>query len=306
MEPGAELAWGPVETCPSPRPASSASTRASRCCSPGRSGGDRRELWTVSLWRLDDPRRLRARWPRHRSARHRAACSPSSRASAGAPARCAREPPLAPRAPARGRHGRHGRLRGRRRSARHLRRRDARRARSSSIAATGCRPPPAATPSSSPRRTPGDTAEVLSAVEVALARRVPVVAITSGGALGALAAAHGLPARDAARRPHAAHGARLPRVPRAGGAGRVRRRRWRRTADVDEALAGGRRPRPPSWRPSDRPPTRTRPSAWRWRIGDRLPAVYGGPLTGAVAYRWKTDLEENAKALRAGRRRARR
>ena len=32
-------------------------------------------------------------------------------------------------------------------------------------------------------------------------------------------------------------------------------------------------------------------------IGTRLPAVYGGPLTGAVAYRWKTDLEENAKVL---------
>jgi glucose/mannose-6-phosphate isomerase len=29
----------------------------------------------------------------------------------------------------------------------------------------------------------------------------------------------------------------------------------------------------------------------------RLPAIYGGPLTGAVAYRWKTDLEENAKVL---------
>ena len=32
-------------------------------------------------------------------------------------------------------------------------------------------------------------------------------------------------------------------------------------------------------------------------IGTRLPAIYGGPLTGAVAYRWKTDLEENAKVL---------
>src|SRR5207244_10019195 len=32
-------------------------------------------------------------------------------------------------------------------------------------------------------------------------------------------------------------------------------------------------------------------------IGDRLPVIYGGPATGAVAYRWKTDLEENAKTL---------
>jgi glucose/mannose-6-phosphate isomerase len=32
-------------------------------------------------------------------------------------------------------------------------------------------------------------------------------------------------------------------------------------------------------------------------IGDRLPAIYGGPATGAVAYRWKTDVEENAKTF---------
>jgi glucose/mannose-6-phosphate isomerase len=32
-------------------------------------------------------------------------------------------------------------------------------------------------------------------------------------------------------------------------------------------------------------------------LGTRLPAIYGGPLTAAVAHRWKTDLEENAKVL---------
>jgi len=30
-------------------------------------------------------------------------------------------------------------------------------------------------------------------------------------------------------------------------------------------------------------------------IDARLPAIYGGPATGGVAYRWKTDIEENAK-----------
>ncbi|PYM77015.1 MAG: hypothetical protein DME03_07035 [Candidatus Rokuibacteriota bacterium] len=30
-------------------------------------------------------------------------------------------------------------------------------------------------------------------------------------------------------------------------------------------------------------------------IGARLPAFYGGPSTGGVAYRWKTEVEENAK-----------
>ena len=32
-------------------------------------------------------------------------------------------------------------------------------------------------------------------------------------------------------------------------------------------------------------------------IGTRWPAVYGGPVTGPVAYRWKTDFEENAKSF---------
>jgi glucose/mannose-6-phosphate isomerase len=30
-------------------------------------------------------------------------------------------------------------------------------------------------------------------------------------------------------------------------------------------------------------------------IGGHLPAFYGGPSTGGVAYRWKTEVEENAK-----------
>src|SRR5262249_59203217 len=32
-------------------------------------------------------------------------------------------------------------------------------------------------------------------------------------------------------------------------------------------------------------------------IGDRLPAIYGGPDTAVAAYRWKTDIEENAKTF---------
>jgi glucose/mannose-6-phosphate isomerase len=32
-------------------------------------------------------------------------------------------------------------------------------------------------------------------------------------------------------------------------------------------------------------------------IGEGLPVIYGGPATGPVAYRWKTDLEENAKVF---------
>jgi glucose/mannose-6-phosphate isomerase len=32
-------------------------------------------------------------------------------------------------------------------------------------------------------------------------------------------------------------------------------------------------------------------------IGERVPAIYGGPSTAVVAYRWKTDHEENAKGF---------
>src|SRR5258708_26534565 len=32
-------------------------------------------------------------------------------------------------------------------------------------------------------------------------------------------------------------------------------------------------------------------------LDGRMPAIYGGPTTGPAAYRWKTDLEENAKVM---------
>ena len=47
----------------------------------------------------------------------------------------------------------------------------------------------------------GDTAEVLSAVDVASGRRIPVVAVTAGGALGSLSAGARACPRDIAGRP---------------------------------------------------------------------------------------------------------
>src|SRR5438445_4138208 len=140
----------------------------------------------------------------------------------------------------------------------------------------------------------GDTAEVLSATEVALARGVPVVAITAGGALGALADRRGLPrvAVPAGLMPRMALGYLVfpaLSILAACGAPVVT------SADVDEALdvltaqakdLG-----------LDRPSPQNEAKRLALAIGERLPAVYGGPLTGAVAYRWKTDLEENAKTL---------
>jgi glucose/mannose-6-phosphate isomerase len=140
----------------------------------------------------------------------------------------------------------------------------------------------------------GDTAEVLSAAEAALVRGVPLAVITAGGALGALAEARGLPrvTLPAGLMPRMALGylvfpllAVLAAcgVPVAG------------TRDIDEALevVAAQAEDLGIASPSDKNTAKRLALG----IGDRLPIVYGGPLTAAAAYRFKTDLEENAKVL---------
>jgi glucose/mannose-6-phosphate isomerase len=140
----------------------------------------------------------------------------------------------------------------------------------------------------------GDTAEVVSAVEAALARGVPVVAITSGGALGALAARHALPcvALPGGLMPRMALGYLVfPALTALAACGAA----VASEDDVDEALDVV------AAQADDLGPgtvgDKNEAKRLALAIGARLPAVYGGPLTGAVAYRWKTDLEENAKRL---------
>jgi glucose/mannose-6-phosphate isomerase len=140
----------------------------------------------------------------------------------------------------------------------------------------------------------GDTAEVLSAVDVALERRIPVVAVTAGGALGALAQARGLPrvTLPSGLMPRMALGYLafpLLTVLAACGAPAAS------AADVEDALnvLGDQSEDLVPECPTDKNEAKRLALA----IGTRLPAIYGGPLTGAVAYRWKTDLEENAKVL---------
>jgi glucose/mannose-6-phosphate isomerase len=140
----------------------------------------------------------------------------------------------------------------------------------------------------------GDTAEVLSAVGVALDRRIPVVAVTAGGALGALAHTRGFPrvTLPAGLMPRMALGYltfSLLNVLAACGAPAVS------PADVEDAL-GMLRDQGEDLVP-ERPTDKNEAKRLAQAIGTRLPAIYGGPLTGAVAYRWKTDLEENAKVL---------
>jgi glucose/mannose-6-phosphate isomerase len=140
----------------------------------------------------------------------------------------------------------------------------------------------------------GDTAEVLSAVEVALGRRIPLVAVTVGGALGALAQTRGLPrvTLPAGLMPRMALGyLAFPLLTVLAACGVPAAS----AGDVDDALLviqdQGEDLVP------GHPTNKNEAKRLAVAIGSRLPAIYGGPLTGSVAYRWKTDLEENAKVL---------
>jgi glucose/mannose-6-phosphate isomerase len=140
----------------------------------------------------------------------------------------------------------------------------------------------------------GDTVEVLSAVDLALERGLSVVAITSGGALGTRAAQHRLPrvTLPGGLMPRMALGYLLfpgLAVLRDVGLPVATEAEVAEALDVVDALVGDLAPA--------RPTAENEAKQLALAIGDRLPAIYGGPITGAVAYRWKTDVEENAKAF---------
>jgi glucose/mannose-6-phosphate isomerase len=140
----------------------------------------------------------------------------------------------------------------------------------------------------------GETAEVLSAVDVALARRVPVIAITSGGTLGALVADHRLPrvALPPGLMPRMALGYLVLPALQVLGACDVL---VAAEDEVDEALEVV------ADQAADLVPEvsadKNEGKRLALAIERRLPVVYGGSLTATTAYRWKTDLEENAKRL---------
>jgi glucose/mannose-6-phosphate isomerase len=135
---------------------------------------------------------------------------------------------------------------------------------------------------------------VLSAAEMALARGVPLVAVTAGGALGALADQRALPrvTLPSGLMPRMALGYLVfPLLSVLAGCGAP----VASAAQIDDALdvlkAQASELGPAS--AVDKNPAKR----LALELGDRLPAVYGGPLTATAAYRWKTDLEENAKIL---------
>jgi glucose/mannose-6-phosphate isomerase len=138
----------------------------------------------------------------------------------------------------------------------------------------------------------GDTAEVLSAAEAAIARAVPVVALTAGGRLEALAGARGLPRVKLpdGLMPRMALGYLFfPALRILGEVGLAiaTDAEIAEAVDVVTALATELGPA--------RPAAQNEAKRLALTIGTRLPAFYGGPSTGGVAYRWKTEVEENAK-----------
>jgi glucose/mannose-6-phosphate isomerase len=138
----------------------------------------------------------------------------------------------------------------------------------------------------------GDTAEVLSAAEAALERGVPLVALTAGGRLGKLASARGVPVVTLpdGLMPRMALGYLfLPALRILGDAGLqiAGETEIAEALDVVTALAAELGPA--------RPVAQNQAKQLAVAIGACLPAFYGGPSTGGVAYRWKTEVEENAK-----------
>jgi glucose/mannose-6-phosphate isomerase len=140
----------------------------------------------------------------------------------------------------------------------------------------------------------GETAEVLSAFEVAVARGAPVVALTSGGELARRAGEAGRPCvtLPGGLMPRMALGYLfLPALGLLATAGVA----VAPAGDVDEALAAV--DKLAMELAPERPVADNEAKRLALAIGDRLPVIYGGPATGATAYRWKTDIEENAKTL---------
>jgi glucose/mannose-6-phosphate isomerase len=142
----------------------------------------------------------------------------------------------------------------------------------------------------------GDTEEVVSALEAMIERGLPGVAITAGGRLGALAAQHAIPTvtLPGGLMPRMALGHLFfPALSALASVGLdiASAPEIEEALDAVDVLAEELGP--------ERPTATNEAKALARAIDDRMPVIYGGPETGGVAYRWKTDVEENAKTFAA-------
>lgn len=137
----------------------------------------------------------------------------------------------------------------------------------------------------------GNTAETLGCLEAAIARKVPVVLVTSGGRFGELAQQHSLPvvAVEPGWQPRAALGelyfsllGLLSQLPGADGidpAAVVAQLRAERATYLPEV-------------PTEKNPAKQLAEA----LAGKTPAIFGvHPSTEAVATRWKCQINENSK-----------
>jgi glucose/mannose-6-phosphate isomerase len=140
----------------------------------------------------------------------------------------------------------------------------------------------------------GDTEEVLSAVETAVERSLAVVAITAGGRLAQLASGRGLPrvGLPDGLMPRMALGYLFFTTLRLLGDAGLAVATDSEIEEALEVLGALAEELGPA-----RPPAQNEAKRLAAAIDTRLPVFYGGPATGGVAYRWKTDVEENAKRI---------
>ncbi len=140
----------------------------------------------------------------------------------------------------------------------------------------------------------GRTEETLATVETAFQRRCPVAVITSGGPLRAVAEQASLPllAVPGSGQPRAAVGHSMlllaGLLERAGVLSLTEEEVSEAAAAADAALA--------AWGPGV-PTADNLAKQLAWTLLDRLPVVTGSGPLAAVARRWKTQLNENAKTM---------
>jgi len=137
----------------------------------------------------------------------------------------------------------------------------------------------------------GNTEETLSGFEEAVDRGLPVAAVTSGGRIGAVAESCRLPAIvvPGGFQPRAALGFQVAAVLRllegAGLVGDVAGALGEAARETERSLGGGDGPAVALGRDLAE------------ALAGRIAVVYGGrPVGSLAAYRWKTQLNENAKA----------
>jgi glucose/mannose-6-phosphate isomerase len=142
----------------------------------------------------------------------------------------------------------------------------------------------------------GNTEETLSALETALARRCPVVVVSTGGALKTVAEAAGLPLATFPPEgsPRSAVGysmAIVAGVLQQAGVLDIDQ------AEIDAAVAAGREMAAkcePSVPTSDNPAKQL-----AWSLVDRYTVVAASGFLAPVARRWKAQLNENSKVMAA-------